>query len=155
MARQVYADNVDANGKVFETVGENIRKGAKDAESVVKALQSEDITFDMQAVMNVLPFMDSTKKIVEINITASNGAWHSDKLEQLSSQYGVGANISCYGHIIGEINRGNLKDPFKLCANIIASPLSTNNFYIKFSNGLTSEDDTTNTKIKVYIVTDK
>lgn len=28
MARQVYADNVDANGKVFETVGENIRKGA-------------------------------------------------------------------------------------------------------------------------------
>lgn len=27
MARQVYADNVDANGKVFETVGENIRKG--------------------------------------------------------------------------------------------------------------------------------
>lgn len=29
MARQVYADNVDANGKVFETVGENIRKGAR------------------------------------------------------------------------------------------------------------------------------
>ncbi|MFR4400312.1 MAG: hypothetical protein ACLT4A_17335 [Anaerobutyricum soehngenii] len=28
MTRQVYADNVDANGKVFETVGENIRKGA-------------------------------------------------------------------------------------------------------------------------------
>ena len=29
MARQVYADNVDANGKVFDTVGENIRNGAK------------------------------------------------------------------------------------------------------------------------------
>ena len=29
MARQVYADNVDANGKVFDTVGENIRKGAR------------------------------------------------------------------------------------------------------------------------------
>lgn len=28
MERQVYADNVDANGKVFETVGDNIRKGA-------------------------------------------------------------------------------------------------------------------------------
>lgn len=26
MARQVYADNVDANGKVFDAVGENIRK---------------------------------------------------------------------------------------------------------------------------------
>lgn len=29
MAKQVYADNVDANGKVFDTVGENIRKGAR------------------------------------------------------------------------------------------------------------------------------
>jgi hypothetical protein len=29
MVRQVYADNVDANGKAFETVGENIRKGAR------------------------------------------------------------------------------------------------------------------------------
>ena len=29
MARQVYADNVDANGKVFDTVGENIRKGTR------------------------------------------------------------------------------------------------------------------------------
>lgn len=32
MARQVYADNVDANGKVFETVGENIRNGARAGE---------------------------------------------------------------------------------------------------------------------------
>ena len=32
MTRQVYADNVDANGKVFETVGENIRKGARAGE---------------------------------------------------------------------------------------------------------------------------
>lgn len=29
MKRQVYADNVDENGKVFETVGENIRKGTR------------------------------------------------------------------------------------------------------------------------------
>lgn len=29
MARQVYANNVDTNGKVFETVGENIRNGAR------------------------------------------------------------------------------------------------------------------------------
>lgn len=32
MARQVYADNVDANGKLFDTVGENIRKGARAGE---------------------------------------------------------------------------------------------------------------------------
>lgn len=29
MERQVYADNVDANGKVFDTIGENIRNGAR------------------------------------------------------------------------------------------------------------------------------
>lgn len=29
MERQVYADNVDANGKVFDTVGENIRNGER------------------------------------------------------------------------------------------------------------------------------
>ena len=34
MARQVYADNVDANGKVFDTVGENIRKGARAGELI-------------------------------------------------------------------------------------------------------------------------
>lgn len=34
MARQVYADNVDANGKVFETVGENIRNGARAGELI-------------------------------------------------------------------------------------------------------------------------
>lgn len=35
MARQVYADNVDANGKVFETVGENIRKGERAGELLI------------------------------------------------------------------------------------------------------------------------
>ena len=35
MERQVYADNVDANGKVFETVGENIRKGARAGELLI------------------------------------------------------------------------------------------------------------------------
>lgn len=35
MARQVYADNVDANGKVFETIGENIRNGASAGELLI------------------------------------------------------------------------------------------------------------------------
>ena len=34
MLRQTYADNVDANGKVFETVGDNIRKGARAGELI-------------------------------------------------------------------------------------------------------------------------
>lgn len=35
MARQVYADNVDANGKVFDTVGDNIRKGARAGDMLI------------------------------------------------------------------------------------------------------------------------
>lgn len=32
MVKQTYADNVDANGKVFKTIGDNIREGAKAGE---------------------------------------------------------------------------------------------------------------------------
>lgn len=35
MTRQVYADNVDANGKAFDTVGENIRNGARAKEILI------------------------------------------------------------------------------------------------------------------------
>lgn len=155
MQRQTYADNVDSNGVTYKTVGDNIREGAKDAESVVKALQSEDITFDMQALMNVLPFMDSTKKIIEINISASNGIWHADKFEQLNSPYGVGVDVKCYGHLIGEINRGQVIDVNKVSPIVTASPQGTNKAYIKFSSGITSDDDVTDTNIKLFIVTDK
>lgn len=155
MQRQTYADNVDSNGVAYKTVGDNIREGAKDAKSVVKALQSEDITFDMQTVMNVLPFMDSTKKIVEINITASNGVWHADKHEASPTAYGVGINIPCYGHLFGTINRGMLENADKLAVFIISSPTNSNHLYVKFNRGLESGDDTTGTSIKLYIATDK
>lgn len=68
MQKEVYADNVDVNGEVHETVGENIRNGAKSPEAIAKALQSDEITFDMQALMNVLPFMDSSKVIRTIKV---------------------------------------------------------------------------------------
>ena len=35
MARHVYADNVDANGRAFDTVGENIRKGARAGDMLI------------------------------------------------------------------------------------------------------------------------
>lgn len=155
MQRQTYADNVDSNGVAYKTVGDNIREGAKDAKSVVKALQSEDITFDMQAIMNVLPFMDSTKKIIEINISPLNSIWHADKHEGSPSAYGVGVNVPCYGCLIGEIKRYNLTDPTKLAFNLISLPNGSNHIYIKFLGGLTSTDTGTGTNIKLYIVTDK
>ena len=46
MAKQTYADNVDANGKVFKTVGENIRKGARAGE----LLNFQEITDKIDAL---------------------------------------------------------------------------------------------------------
>jgi hypothetical protein len=46
MAGQVYADNVDANGKVFDTVGENIRKVARAGE----LLNFQEITDKIDAL---------------------------------------------------------------------------------------------------------
>lgn len=104
MQKEVYADNVDVNGEVHETVGENIRNGAKSPEAVAKALQSEDITFDMQALMNVLPFMDSTKKIVKVTLTLSNKLFVSDSLPITQGSNWVAFNDKVYGCIFGEIN---------------------------------------------------
>lgn len=153
MQRQTYADNVDSNGAAYKTVGDNIREGAKDAKSVVKALQSEDITFDMQAIMNVLPFMDSTKKIVEVNISVSNGKWVSDKYMASSAEYGVILKIPSYGCLIGEIKRGKI-NANRLWFHIVSSG-NGNHMDINFHNSITDSDDTNGVNIKLYFVTDK
>lgn len=153
MKRQTYADNIDSNGVAYKTVGDNIRKGAKDAESVVKALQSKNITFDMQAIMNVLPFMDSTREIVEVNISASSGKWVSDKFMISSAEYGVILKIPSYGCLIGEITRGKI-NANKMWFHIVSSQQG-NKLDINFHNSLTDSDDTNGCNIKLYIVTDK
>lgn len=65
MARQVYADNVDANGKVFETVGENIRKGARAGELLnYKEIleKGEDLTHPLETFYKerISPILIST-----------------------------------------------------------------------------------------------
>lgn len=104
MAKQVYADNVDANGVAYPTIGENIRDGAKSAESVVKALQSEDITFDMQALMNVLPFMDSSKKIIREVVTCNANSWIETEHFR-GTLNSIVSKISCYAIMVGKITR--------------------------------------------------
>ena len=44
MAKQIAypADTVDSNGKVWDTVGENIRNGGKNTEALLKAIYGED-----------------------------------------------------------------------------------------------------------------
>jgi lysophospholipase L1-like esterase len=82
MARQVYADNVDANGKVFETVGENIRNGARAGELLkfqeitdkIDALDTEistlqaDVTDNKSGIKKNSDDIDSLKEdLVDIN----------------------------------------------------------------------------------------
>lgn len=66
MAKQVYADNVDANGKVFKTVGENIRNGARSGEilnyeEILKKIDAlEPEISELQA--NIMKNSDNIKK---------------------------------------------------------------------------------------------
>nr|DAG75274.1 MAG TPA: hypothetical protein [Caudoviricetes sp.] len=106
MNRQTYADNVDSNGVPYKTIGDNIRDGAKGAESVVKALQSDEINFEMQAIMNVLPFMDSTKKIIKVKIVIKNGVFYDEGGIGTGDSYSWQPKIPIYGFIIGKCNRG-------------------------------------------------
>lgn len=152
MQKEVYADNVDVNGEVHDTVGENIRNGAKSPEAVAKALQSEDITFDMQALMNVLPFMDSNKKIIKVTFYINNGVWHSDYNEVNPSNYGCGIKDNTYGYIIGTVHRANLSAN-KLKFNVISSAGAISNLYIAFNTPIETTD--VDAYIIIYACVDK
>lgn len=68
MARQVYADNVDANGKVFDTVGENIRKGARAGE----LLNYEEI---LEKINAIDPDISSLQSDVTENKSGIKNVW--------------------------------------------------------------------------------
>lgn len=108
MTKQVYADNVDTNGVAYPTVGVNIRDGAKSAESVVKALQSDEITFDMQSIMHVLPFMEYNVKIYEVIGTVLNNTHTSINNSEIFNVSGNNLFVKegkgeCVGIIFGKI----------------------------------------------------
>lgn len=94
MERQVYADNVDANGKVFETVGENIRKGARAGELLIlekiDALDTEiselqaDVTENKSGIKkNSDDIGLLNEDIVDINKVVYNNWYKSKKLTTL------------------------------------------------------------------------
>lgn len=152
MQKEVYADNVDMNGEAHETVGENIRNGAKSPEAIAKALQSDEITFDMQALMNVLPFMDNSKVIKKVTFKVMNGVWHSDYNEWNPGKNGCGINENVYGYIIGEVYRGNLTLN-EISFFITTAPVNTSHLYLSCPNAL--RDSASDGSIVLYICVNK
>lgn len=148
MGKQEYADNVDANGVAYKTVGQNIREGAKDAESVVKALQSPDITFDMQAIMNVLPFMDGTKKIIRDVVTSSDSKWNSTGYSSGFDSY-IYSKMPCYAVIIGKIYRKSSQSS-EILGRISAETISSH-MGVVFASKVT----TAGNSIELFYVVDK
>lgn len=75
MTRQTYADNVDANGKVFKTVGDNIRMGARAGELIdyssimekLDALEPEISALQADTTENTLGVKKNSNDISSLN----------------------------------------------------------------------------------------
>ena len=53
MAKQFLADTVDSTGHAYPTVGENIRKGAKDPSAIISAFTDDTVNAKMTNALNV------------------------------------------------------------------------------------------------------
>ena len=83
MARQVYADNVDANGKVFDTVGENIRKGARAGELI-----------DFSTIMDKLDALDPEISALQADVAENKSGIkkNSDNISSLNEDVVANSN---------------------------------------------------------------
>lgn len=68
------ADTVDSNGKVWDTVGENIRNGGKNAEAILKAIYGEDAKI-VEVDINVP--LSGPAKTSNSDIVSANNTIHS------------------------------------------------------------------------------
>ena len=95
MSKQVQfpADTVDSNGKVWDTVGENIRNGGKNAEALLKAIYGEDAEI----------------KYIDVNVTPSGIRVSSSEFEagSLSLRHKV-KNIVAFFIIDASVDSGNV-----------------------------------------------
>lgn len=94
MARQVYADNVDANGKVFETVGENIRKGARAGELL-----------NYKEILEKIDELDPEISTLQADVLENKSGIkkNSDDISSLNSIYNYGVFDYSYNLLNGRI----------------------------------------------------
>ncbi len=90
MARQTYADNVDANGKVFNTVGDNIREGARAGELIdfstitdkLDALEPEISALQADTAENTLGVEKNSNDISSLNENLMKETVRAEKEEK-------------------------------------------------------------------------
>lgn len=126
MARQVYADNVDANGKVFETVGENIRKGARAGELLnyeeilekIDGLEPEISVLQADVTENKNDIKKNSDDITSLKEDVDDIDYivFKDKINELTFNVeGTSSNISLNGNTITSLNA--IKDQYKAFIN--------------------------------------
>lgn len=73
MEKQYYADTVDENGEVYETVGENIRNGAKNPGCIINSFGTDE---DKRAFVNAMHLSARYFKIaLNAYLTGGTGAF--------------------------------------------------------------------------------
>lgn len=133
MTRQVYADNVDANGKVFETVGENIRKGARAGELLnyeeilekinaldpeISALQ-DDVTENRSGIKKNSGDIDSLNE----DIVAISNELYNKEVKEISvnsSEYNLLENKVAYIDTNNEVMTYENANAYVMHKNVIS-----------------------------------
>lgn len=119
MAKQTYADNVDANGKVFKTVGDNIREGARAGE----LLNFQEITDKIDALEPEISALQvsttenrSDIDLLKEDVNNIDYIVFKDKINGLTfNREGTSSNISLSGNTITALNA--IKNQYKAFIN--------------------------------------
>lgn len=98
--QMIPADNVDADGKAWPTVGENIRKGTKDInEKLAEKMYAEILGFDVEIVDVTLDLSKTNITTTDPRVIGGNNAVFIDNPFVL---------ITAYSERIGDLSPSNI-----------------------------------------------
>lgn len=114
MAKQTYADNVDANGKVFKTVGDNIRMGARAGELIdfstitdkLDALEPEISALQADVSENKSGIKKNSDDIVSVNTDLVNLFNTVQNVIAIPNDIGRVENYTGYSQEIAKVKTG-------------------------------------------------
>ena len=135
MARQTYADNVDANGKVFKTIGENIRKGARAGE----LLNYDEIIEKIEAIEPEISALQADVMTNKDNLNELEGVLNTKVSMQLSHE--DVANLVAKKNIIYYVGTAKCKFYETLPSFAIAYYTCKNGYLVAGSKGVISLTD--------------